>query len=57
MKASTFRGGFDAIEKQMNEFFDEVGHITIKNVQMVPTNEKDEIGEPVAIVLLLYEEK
>lgn len=57
MKASTFRGGFDSLEKQMNEFFEEAGDISIKYVKMVPTNEKDDIGEPVAIALIIYEDE
>lgn len=56
MKVAFFRGGFDSMEKVMNEFFDEVGYVEIKHVKMTPTTEKDNIGEPVVIVMLLYEE-
>lgn len=57
MKSRVFRGSADLIENAMNEFFDEVGHITIKHLQMVSTNIQDDIQEPVVVILLLYEEK
>jgi len=57
MEARFFFGDFDDLEKRMNEFFEEVGNITIKSVQLVSTNEKNDAEIPLLVVMLLYEQK
>lgn len=57
MNAKFFRGDFVDLETNMNEFFEENKTISIKHVKMVSLGVKNEDGEPMSEIMILYEEK